>query len=96
LFDPTEPGHKTGPEWAAAGPHGWFMNLIVYTLAHGEARHNVCIGSLAMMPVAEPVYGWLRRQGRHGLRELHRYPDLAVLRHLPTDQTLLMHRSAAS
>jgi hypothetical protein len=63
LFDPTEPGHKTGPEWAAAGPHGWFMNLIVYTLAHGEARHNVCIGSLAMMPVAEPVYGWLRRSG---------------------------------
>ena len=37
-FDPTHPAHRTVSEWAVAGNSNWFVNLVTYTLAHGEAR----------------------------------------------------------
>ena len=37
-FDPTHPAHRTVSEWAVAGHKNWFVNLVTYTLAHGEAR----------------------------------------------------------
>jgi hypothetical protein len=37
-FDPTNPAHRTVSEWAVAGNNSWFVNLVTYTLAHGEAR----------------------------------------------------------
>ena len=37
-FDPTNPTHRTVSEWAVAGNKNWFVNLVTYTLAHGEAR----------------------------------------------------------
>ena len=37
-FDPTHPAHRTVSAWAVAGNQSWFVNLVTYTLAHGEAR----------------------------------------------------------
>jgi hypothetical protein len=37
-FDPTHPAHRPVSAWAVAGNNSWFVNLVTYTLAHGEAR----------------------------------------------------------
>ena len=37
-FDPRNPAHRTVSEWAVAGDKSWFVNLVTYTLAHGEVR----------------------------------------------------------
>jgi hypothetical protein len=47
LFDSDNPGHKTIPEWRAAGPlPHWWTNIVAYAILHGEARALTRMGSV--------------------------------------------------
>jgi hypothetical protein len=51
---PGHPAHRTVTGWEAAGPHGWYSNAALYTVAHGEARVLLRAGNVLRLAFVAP------------------------------------------
>jgi hypothetical protein len=53
-FDPDNPAHRTIDGWEQAGPHGFFINSVVYCLTRGEARVLLRAGDVLVLRFEQP------------------------------------------